>query len=92
MSYQILDQILEDWAKKHSLHLYTTYKDEEVRSIDIVSPSGKHFQLWLDDPGSNERTVIHVWDYRKRRSDFDADLSNLKTQLERAYSEIKSWF
>lgn len=92
MSYQMLDPILERWAKKRSLHVHTNYKDEEVRSIDIVSPAGKRFQLWLDKPEDDEHTVIHIWDYRKRRSDFDADLSNLESQLERAYSEIMSWF
>lgn len=90
MSYQILDPVLEMWAKKHDLHMYKMYKDEEVRSIDIVSPSGKRFQLWIDKPGSNSETSVYVWDYRRRKVDFDADIRNLESQLERAYSEIKS--
>ena len=92
MSYQVLDSILEGWAKKRGLHIYTTYKDEEVRSIDIVSPAGKRFQLWLDEPGRNGETTVHIWDYRKRKKDFNAVLSNLESQLERAYSEVKGWF
>jgi len=47
MSYKILDPILEHWVKTHSLHVHTIYKDEEVRSIDIVSPAGKRFSSGL---------------------------------------------
>ena len=92
MSYKILDPILKRWAEKYELHIYTSFKDEEVRSIDIVSPTGTRFQLWLDEPGSSGKTTVHIWDYRKRRNDFNADLSNLESQLERAYSEVKNWF
>jgi len=92
MSYEMLDPILERWAREHNLHVSTIYKDEEVRSIGVVSPHGKSFQLWLDEPEGNGRTVVHVWDYRKRRCDFAAGMSDFESQLERGYSEIKSWF
>ncbi len=92
MSYKILDPTLERWRTKHGLHVHTTYRGEEVRSIDIVSPAGKRFQIWLDMPGSEGKIMVHVWDYQKRRREFDSDLSNLESQLERAYSEVKSWF
>lgn len=92
MSYQILDPLLERWAKNRGLHIFTEYKDEEVRSIDVVSPAGKRYQIWLDPPASDGRTSVHAWDYRRRRESFDADLQNLESQLERAYSRVQSWF
>jgi len=92
MNYHILDSILNRWAKKHSLHVYTIYKGEAVRSIEVVSPAGKRFQIWIDDPSSNGKTEIHAWDYRKRRCSFDTDLSSFESYLERAYSEVRRWF
>ena len=92
MSFEIVDPKLEKWASSRGLHIYSEYRDEEVRSIDVVSPTGKRFQIWLDPPASDGRTIVHVWDYRRRRKSIASDLRNLESQLERAYCLIQSWF
>src|SRR5690625_7389654 len=91
MSYQKLDPALQRWAKKHGLHVYTNYKDEEVRSVDIVSPCGERFQLWIDKPENDRYAVIHVWDYRTRRAAFRAEIKHLGPQLAKAHSKVTSW-
>ncbi len=92
MSYSIIDPILEVWADSCGLHIHTQYKDNEVRSIDIVSPQGKRFQLWIDVPSQNGITRVHVWDMKKRRQDYTANKSSLKDKLEEAYQQVQSWF
>ncbi len=92
MSYSILDSVLNAWAINHGLHIQTAFKDVEVRSIDILSPAGKRFQLWLDEPDLEGDTNIHVWDMRKKRRDFPASRASLQDQLEIAYQHVKNWF
>jgi hypothetical protein len=92
MSYSIVDPILEAWADSHGLHIRTQYQDVEVRSIDIVTPQGKRFQLWIDEPSQSGDTTVHIWDMKKRRKDFVATKSSLKEKLEAAFQQAQSWF
>ncbi|HAB37558.1 MAG TPA: hypothetical protein DCE52_06100 [Rhodobacteraceae bacterium] len=92
MSYSIVDPILEAWADSHSLHIHTQYQDAEVRSIDIVSPQGKRFQLWIDEPSRSGDISVHIWDMKKRRQDYVATKSSFKDKLEAAYQQAQSWF
>lgn len=92
MSYQILDVALNEWASKHGLHIHTQYQDVEVRSVDIVSPSGKRFQLWLDEPNDNGDTEVHVWDMKKKRKAYSTSDIPLKDALELAYHQATDWF
>lgn len=92
MNYTLIDSILEVWADNHALHVQTEFKDFEVRSIDIVSPEGVRFQLWVDKPNQDGDTNVHVWDMRKRRKDFPTTLAVLENQLEAAYQQARNWF
>lgn len=92
MSYSIIDPILKSWADSHGLHIYTQYKDVEVRSINIVSPKGKRFQLWVDEPSQAGNTSIHIWDMKKQSQNYLTTKSCLTNELESAYQQIKSWF
>lgn len=91
MSFSQIDPILEAWAKRHDLHIYRFFKDEEVRSIDVTRADGRRFQLWLDCPSDDGETTIHGWDYRKRKKDLRASLDDLERKLEQAYSEMMAW-
>lgn len=93
MNYHILDSALTRWTDKHGLRIQTSYKDEAVRSIDVVSPSAERFQIWVDPPSNDGRTTVHAWDYRRRRVSFAVDdLARLEGGLEKAYSQIKNWY
>lgn len=87
-----MDSILESWADSHGFHIHKIFKDVEVRTIDIVSPKGKRFQLWIDEPDQSGKTTIHVWDMKKRKKDFVTAQSTLTENLELAYQEVQSWF
>lgn len=92
MSYSIVDPILEDWAKIHELIIQKIFKEVEVRSIDMVSPEGKRFQIWIDEPDQAGNTGVHVWDMKKKKRDFTATKLSLKNMLEAAYQQAHSWF
>ena len=93
MSYSIIvDVALREWTTKHGLHVQTQYQDVEVRSVDIVSPCGKRFQLWIDEPDENGDTEVHIWDMKKKRKDFSTENIPLKDALEAAYQQATEWF
>jgi hypothetical protein len=90
MSYEAIDAPLARWAADHRLHVGTKYRDEEVRSIDIVSQKGRRYQLWIDPPRDGG-IAIHAWDYKKRRADFDVLVNDLPLALDEALVEIGKW-
>ncbi len=70
MRYEKIDSILKNWADARSLHIYTIYKEVEVRSIEVVGNKNGRYQLWLDAPDEKGQVCIHIWDYKKRKKDF----------------------
>jgi len=91
MSYAAIDEVLSQWAASHELHLATTYRDVEVRSIEIVDDGGGRFQLWVDPPAVNGLIGVHVWDYRKQRAKYEARLVDLPSCLDEALRTISLW-
>lgn len=91
MGYEKIDGILNQWAKKHNLPLYKTYKDEQVRSFEVVNTQGKRFQIWIDLPSPKNEVGVHVWDYKKKRKDFLVSPDELIDCLEKAYITAKTW-
>jgi hypothetical protein len=90
MRYVDLDPILGPWAHSHGLYVSTVYRDDEVRFVDVVSPAGRRYQLWLD-VSSGDRVGVHVWDFKKRRQDFVTSISELNATLDRALSAMRTW-
>lgn len=89
-NYSIIDTVISAWATKHSLTVYTEYQGEEVRSIDVVSPQGRKYQIWIDAPNGNS-LAVHAWDYKKRRKDWNASIAQLAQTLEEALQVVKAW-
>ena len=85
MSYETIDPIITAWASKHTLQIYTTSRDVEVRSIDFLNPSGRKCQLWIDPPDPQGIVQVHVWDYNRWRQDSKATILDLSRCLEQAY-------
>ena len=92
MSYSAVDLVLHDWTSRKGLRIYKLYKDTEVRSIEIVSPQGKRFQLWIDEPSQTGDIGIHIWDMKKKRKDYSASSASFENVLEEAYKQAQSWF
>lgn len=91
MTYEMVDPILEKWAKDRDLPVQKKYQDVEVRSINIVSPRGNRYQLWIDVPSKNGDTEVHVWDFSKKRKDFPASIDSLEQALDSAYQCTEIW-
>jgi len=91
MSYQSLDPIIQDWADKHKLTIYTSYQDYEVRSTDVVDNEGRKYQIWVDPPDQYGNVGVHAWDYRKRRKDYTTPTKDLGNCLELAYNSVLLW-
>ena len=90
MSYEDIDPVISVWVEKHNLTLFTEHQDCAVRSVDVVSPSGQKLQIWIDRPRSG-KVAVHLWDYRKRRCDWDVGLSELGACLETVTTTAFAW-
>jgi len=90
MSYAAIDPLISKWASTHSLTIYTQYQGEEVRSVDLISPQGRKYQIWIDLP-EGRKVAIHAWDYKKSRRDWNGSVDQVTKNLEEAIQTVKSW-
>lgn len=90
MSYEQIDPPISAWVKRHSLNLFTAHHDCDVRSVTVVSSAGQRFQIWIDRPRAG-RVAVHLWDYRRRRRDWNVAVSDLAACLESVSSEVAMW-
>lgn len=91
MSYESIDQIITAWASKHDLHIYTTCRDDEVRSVDLIGSNSHKCQLWIDAPNENGKVEVHVWDYKNRTKNYIVTTDDLPRCLEQAYATATKW-
>ena len=95
MSYAAVDKILTPWLKRHGLHVFTLYREDEVRSIDVVDDAGDRYQIAVSEPDESERVRVFAGNLkskRKRKSrEYESTLSDLERVLEEAYSQIMEW-
>jgi len=92
MSYATMDSVLKGWAERHSLSLLTLYRGEEVRAFEIPGTMSKRqFQIWIDPPDSFGKTVVHAWDRKKWKVEYESTPFHLATALDRALSEISKF-
>jgi hypothetical protein len=89
--YSEIDSTLNAWALRHGLHIYTTYKDYDVRSVDVTGGSGKRYQIWIDAPDSEKQIGIHAWDYEKHTAEIPSGITQLANHLEDVYGIVQSW-
>jgi hypothetical protein len=100
MSYLQIDPVLFPWAKIHGLHIYTTCRDDEIRSIDIVDDVGDSYSLGV---GSlREDGTVAVWVSEQRvggkaivnrniqSQRFTTTIAELRQTLELAYRQVES--
>lgn len=91
--FEELDTELFSWARDHHLSVATSYRDEEVRSIEIVDAAGNRAQIWLDPPTATSPTsfAIHAWDFKRRHIDRSATPSTLIAALDELHAEVQRW-
>jgi hypothetical protein len=91
MSYELVDKVLGPWSSAHELHVYTEYKDEPVRSMNMVGGKGSKVQLWIDPASSDGIVSVHLWDYGIRRYQLTGPVVDLNKLLDAAYQEAIAW-
>lgn len=93
MGYEQIDSILNDWAASNGLHIYSEYKDDEVRSVEFRGGRRDGYQIWIDKPDVNGLIGIHVWDFKRhgRRRDFSVSYVDLREHLEVALQIANKW-
>jgi len=96
MNYLQIDPILYPWAKTHGLFVATQFKDEEVRSIQIVDDAADSYGLWISAPQENGLINIGIAENtsrkaKSRRQAFTSSLVDFGKTLEKAYAIAESW-
>ena len=92
--YDLIDPELYAWAANHGLQIFTKYKDEEVRSTDVVGNAGKKCQIWVE-PSGKGTFVVNIWNYKtkrtKRLKQLQASKTDIRDKLEEAYNTAQEW-
>jgi hypothetical protein len=83
-SYALVDPAIHQWCEAHSLRLYTTYKDYDVRSVDVIGKGGAKCQVWIDPP-EHDAVTIHIWPYAPPHERLSAPVEDIAGALDRAY-------
>ena len=91
MSYEAADPIIEPWGRENSVTWFRQYRDEEVRSAEVYLASGRCAQLWLEPQKESATFAVCAWDRESRRFRELASLRELRSTLDRALADIRSW-
>jgi len=96
MSSWVGDESFFAWAKSHGLKVVTSYKDYEIRSIELGYGKNTFFRIWIEPQDACGRIMIKVSDnnriHRKRRhQSFISNAETLVEQLDAAHALAKRW-
>ena len=91
MSYTSIDPITTAWAARHGLHVQTRYRDDEVRSVDVVGHSGRRCQIWIDPPDQAGKVGVHIWDFKSKKLDKLVCQDDLSACLDDVYTTALGW-
>ena len=92
--YYKIDRIVKDWANKVGLRAQYEYKDEKVRSLNVVDNSGNIYQIWIETLkwGRLKVSATNNKNGRKSRNwNKKCKISNLITVLFEAYGVTEKW-
>jgi hypothetical protein len=89
-SYAEIDSQLEAWAKTASLAVCRQYKDEEVRSTDVVDDQGCRYQIWVERAELSEWSV-KAWDFGLRQFSGNGPADEVGRRLVEALDCVLSW-
>ncbi len=89
--YDLVDQVLGPWSAAHQLHVSTEFKDEPVRSIEMVGGNDSRVQIWIDPASADGAVSVHLWDYHDRRNELSGPVADLNSVLDAAYQLATEW-
>ena len=88
--FEIIDDLISDWAQSNSLQWASHHRDAEVRSIDLPLADGRIAQLWIE-PGENGNWTVRAWDRESQSLSLSTPKTQLADTLTRALAIIRSW-
>jgi predicted RNA-binding protein len=90
--YEEIDKILLPWLKKYGLHVYTKYRDDEVRAIDVVDDAGEVYGMSVSPLDESGKCIVYAGSRRlKSGKSLESSLSDLENNLDNAYAQIEEW-
>jgi hypothetical protein len=106
ITYKDIDQILLPWAERHKLHIFTEYKDEEIRSLIVVDQWGDQYGIYAIPDGENGNKTVavganldsrggkkHTFDRERKQFHFrkSVELPYLEMALNEALELTSAW-
>jgi transcriptional accessory protein Tex/SPT6 len=95
--YKEIDKILLSWLKKYGLHVFTKYRDDEVRTFYVVDDIGDTYQVMISPLDTETKKIhIHFGIRKKKKAEYkgetiETSLSGFENALEETYRRITIW-
>jgi hypothetical protein len=86
--YSLIDPVLMQWARQNKVHVFTHYRDDEVRSIEIYGFSGQSGHLWISPIDASEMVGVHAGAFDGFRLDRLTPLSELANVLSEVFEAL----
>ena len=89
-----IDRIVNDWSNKVGLHTQNKYKDEQVRSLNLVDDSGNKYQIWIETLKWRRLKINATNNLSGRKRKYwnkKCKASNLTKVLFEAYGVTEQW-
>ena len=84
-----IERALSDFCDEFGLLMSTTYRGEEVRSIDVVDDQACSYQIWIEQ--SETGWMVKLWDRDSRSAEFPTGSDDLLDTLRSSYCELEIW-
>jgi len=94
-NYALIDHIIKDWAKKHSLKLNVSFGGMESRYVYLSSIKGECFQIFISPPSGGSIDIYAACLEGRRENDLPEKWTmpsqDLAMTLEKAYHIVINW-
>jgi len=95
MNYASVDAQIQDWAQRHSLTLFTSQGEREIRAAYVSTISKECFQIWIEPPVSGQIWIYAACIEGRRENDspqsWCIDVTGLGSALDNAFQTVTGW-
>jgi hypothetical protein len=95
-TYELIDEVLSQWAVENGVHWYTEYQDTEVRTFYLNENRRDRVQIAVDIP-EVQRTVVRIGQNQRgvprlnRSENLISTVSGLRETLDKALAIAREW-
>ena len=83
-----IDAIISEWVEKNGLSLLSSYKETQVRSVNIVDSKNMKWQLWIEP--EDDAWCIHWWNYKDTKRTLISTTNDLLKNLQTTTDTLKT--